>query len=583
MDITSLENEFHIRDYINVLRRRCGISALFFIAVVSTVTIASFIMTPIYRATATLLIDVESPDVLTTSGVVALEAQNYYSYKEYYQSQKEIITSRSIMRKVFEEFDLANTPEYAEKKQGEATNFLEKIGLKHSLAGKKDLIKKFSKTIEIEPVRDTRLLKLHVDNKDPKLAAEIANRIAETYVRRNLYYISRDELMNLLKNEYLKFETKRSEYNKVYKHKHPKMIQLKEEIDELIKRVEDVKKSAFEYKADTDDFVKNGKYTLEGLKANNVSVEDFADVPVMPIKPKKGVNIALAIIVGFFGGLGLAFFAEYLDDTVRTLEDTKKLAEWPFLGGVPIIKTGGMRMSEIDKDLLTHLKPKDPASESYRAIRTSIYFSSTEERPLRTMLMTSPGPQEGKTTTLCNLAIAIAQSQKSVLLVDADMRKPRLHEVFKKKNEIGLSDYLCGISKFESLIKETEIANISLVTGGTHPPNPSELLATHKMKSFIRTAKQRFDFILFDTPPIAVVTDAIVLSEMTDGLILVVESGKTSRRILPRILQILESAKTRVIGTILNKISTKDRNYHYYYYSHYYGKEKPPKEPSVKL
>ncbi|GAF90672.1 unnamed protein product, partial [marine sediment metagenome] len=285
--------------------------------------------------TTTLLIDVESPDVLTTSGMVALESQNYYSYKEYYQSQKEIIASRSIARRVFNEFNLADTEEYTGKRNP-IKGFLKTIGLNFTgtwRAGKRDLIKEFLKTVKAEPVRDTRLLKLHVDNKDPELAAKIANRIAEVYVRRNLYYISRDELMNLLKNEYLKLETRISEYSKVYKHKHPNMIRLKKEIDELVKKIEDVKKSAFEFDISEEDFEEEARYTLEGLKANNVSIEDFAEVPILPIKPKKRLNIALAIIVGLFGGLGLAFFVEYLDDTVKTLEDTEKLAKWPFLGG----------------------------------------------------------------------------------------------------------------------------------------------------------------------------------------------------------------------------------------------------------
>ena len=549
--MANLQQDLHLTDYINVLRRRQNIIITFFITVVVVVTAGSFIMRPVYRATATLLIDTESPDILSASGAVMLESQSYYTYKEYYQSQKEILGSRAIARRVFHEFNLGATKKYARAK---------------------DPIKEFLKTIRVEPIRDTRLLKLNVDNRDQNLAAEIANRIAQVYVRRNLYYISRDELMNLLKNEYLKLETKLSEYNKIYKHKHPRMIRLKEEIKETVKRIESVKDSAFDFDITKRSLGEEGGYALEGLKANNVSIEDPAEVPKVPLKPKKRLNVLLAVIVGLFGGVGLAFFFEYLEDTVKSIDDLGKLGEWPFLGAVPAIDAGG-KMSEFKKDMLTHLEPKSPTAEAYKAIRTSIFFSSTEEQPLKALAVTSPGPQEGKTTTLCNLGIAIAQSGKRVLLVDSDMRKPRLHGIFKKKNEKGLSNFLCLQAKFEGVVQKTDIDNISLVTGGAYPPNPSELIISHRMREFIDSARAKYDYVLFDTPPVAVVTDAVVLSKVIDGVIVVIEGQKTSKRVLPRIFQILNDAKVKVIGTLLNRISLKNRNYQYYYYYHrYYGK-----------
>ena len=548
MNINNLEQELHLTDYVNVLRKRQNIIITFFAALVVIVTLGSLLMTPIYRATTTLLIDVESPNVLTSSGMVSLESQNYYTYKEYYQSQKEILTSRTIINKVFDEFSLGSTKDYAKVK---------------------DPIAKFLKTITIEPVRDTRLLELNVENKDPILAANLANRIAEIYVKRNLYYISRDELMNLLKNEYLKMESRLSEYNKIYKDKHPQMIRLKKEIAGLVKKIEDVKSANFSYAIEQEN--DDGQYALEGLKANNVSIEEPAEVPIRPVRPQKRLNVLLAIIVGFFGGVGLAFFFEYLDDTVKSAEEVGRIAEWPFLGGIPEIKNEET-VTEFKKDIWTHINPKDPASESYRSIRTNIFFSSTEEHPIKSLLITSPGPQEGKTTTLCNLGIAIAQSGKRVLIVDADMRKPRLHGIFKSKNDIGLSAFLSTQAKADEIIQETDIKNVSIVTGGPIPPNPSELIESHKMKEFIDIAKGKFDFILFDTPPIAVVTDATVLSPYVDGLVLVIQNETTSKKFIPRINQILKDSKARVTGFILNKITQKSGNYHYYYYSRYYGK-----------
>lgn len=539
------EPEVHLSDYLRVIKSRKSVLITFFFVTVFVVTVGSFLMKPIYRATATLLIDLESPNVLTTTGSVALGNINYYAYKEYFQSQKEIITSRSITRQVFEEFNLGQSKDYLKAK---------------------DPIKDFLKTVKVEPVRDTRLLLLNVDNKDPKLASSLANRIAEVYVARNLDYITKSEVINLLKNEYLTLQAKLSEYTKVYKDKHPKMIRLRQEIEQMAARVKEEKEQI-----NGSDTIGFSSSTFASLKANNISIQDRAETPIIPLKPKKRLNILLAMIVGLFGGTGLAFFFEYLDDTVKGLEDVERLAEWPFLGNVPKIEVKGM-MAELQRDLFAHSKPKDPIAEAFRSIRTSVLFSSTEEHPLKGIVITSPGPQEGKTTILCNLGITIAQSNKQVLLVDADMRRPRLHEIFKDKNEVGLSSFLSEQAEFANLVQKTEINNLFLVSGGPHPPNPSELVSSHKMKEFIDKAKEKFDFILFDTPPVAVVTDAVILSQAADGTIIVLESGRTSRRALPGVNQLLKDARARIVGVLFNKVTSFHSGYNYY--SSYYGKTK---------
>jgi len=540
MNITNINNELNLKDYINVLHRRKNMLVLFFVTVVSVVTIGSFIMRPVYRAKATLLIDLENPNVLTSSGMVEIQSQNYYSYKEYYQSQKEILTSLSILKSVFDEFNLGSAPEYVNEKEP---------------------IKKFTKTIKVEPVRDTRLMELYADSHDPAMAAKIANRIAEIYVRRNLYYISKNELLNLMKNEYLKLDAKRTEYGKIYKEGHPEMIRLKEEINELVNKIEKEKKADF--KQDYAEEMLNYKNAFEGLKANNVSILVPAEVPIVPVKPKKLLNIALSVIVGFFGGIVLTFLFEYLDDSIRDTNDLGGITNWPFLGSVPKI---GTDLTEQEKDMFVHAKPKDPISEVYRSIRTSILFSATEEHPLKAVVLTSSAPQEGKTTTLCNLAIAMAQNNKKVLLVDADMRNPRLQHVFKKENTKGLSTFLTGQARLEDIIQKTEIEGLSIITSGIHPPNPSELLASHKMATFLAEAKAKFDLVLFDTPPVAIITDAVVLSGIADGLIMVVESGKTSKKVLPHVHQLLVNAKARAVGIILNKAPLYSQSYYYSYY-----------------
>ncbi len=543
MDLTSLQEDLHIKEYIDVIKRRRDIAVIFFTTVVLVVAIGSFLMPPVYRATVTLLIDPESPNVLTTSSMV-MQSQDYLSYKEYFQSQVEIATSYSLAKKVFDDLEMGKSRKYARAKEP---------------------IKLFLKTIKVEPVRDTRLLKFSAENRDPELAAKIANHMSELYVMRNLYYISKSEILNLLKNEYLKLDSRATEQAKVYKDGHPEMIKVKNEMSDILDRIEREKKSVYDYN-DIEQYLKRGsQHELSGFKANNISIQDPAQKPVTPIKPKKRLNILLSIIMGLFGGLGLAFLLEYLDDSAKTVEDVETVMKWPFLISVPDIGCGE-EANDTEKDLLVHSKPKDPIAEVYRCLRTRIFFSSTEERPLHSVMITSPGPQEGKTITLCNLGIAISQNGKKVLLVDADMRKPRLNNVFAKDNKTGLSNFLSNQCSFSEIVQKTSIDRLSMVSGGLPPPNPSELLSSHKMKEFIEKAKESFDVVLFDTPPIGLVTDAAIISRVMDGSIMVVQSGKTSKRILSHVYKLLIDAKANVIGILLNRVSMTGKDYQYYAY-----------------
>ena len=226
MHVQTYETEIHLSDYFRVVKNHKSLIAVFFVIVVAVTVVISFTTKPVYRATTTIFIDMESPNVLTATGSVELGGTNYYAYKEYFQSQKEIIKSRSVGRQAFQELGFDKDEEYSSEK---------------------DPLGAFLSTIKVEPVRDTRLLLLHVDNNDPELAAKIANHLAETYVARNLAYITNSEAMNLYKNELLKLQAKLSEYSKVYKYKHPQMIRLKQEIEQMVGRINKEKNGLAEY------------------------------------------------------------------------------------------------------------------------------------------------------------------------------------------------------------------------------------------------------------------------------------------------------------------------------------------------
>lgn len=532
---------FH--ELVDIFYRRQKVIVTFFLTVVLVVGIQSFLMTPVYKATATILIDEESPNVLTTTGTVALQSPDYLSYKEYYQSQIEILTSKSLARKVFGDFRLGERKEYADAKEP---------------------VRVFLRNVKVEPVRDTRLALLSVEDRDPILAAQIANRMADLFVKRNLYYISRNELMNLFKNEYLKLESKLNEYSKIYKDKHPKMIELKEQMSELVKKIERVKDSKLDYTLLERDIQPTGQFALASLKANNISVQDPADVPVIPIRPNKRLNVFLAALVGLFGGAGLALFLEYEDKTIKDVEDIEAITNWPLLGKVPV-------MVGEEKEFSVKDKAADLATEAYRSIRTRLSFLSGKGRALKGIVISSLGAGEGKTMTACNLAIAMAHSGKKVLLVDADMRRPRLHTLFKKEEAKGLSSFLGGNARYDDLLQETTVENLSLVAAGNTVIESTELLHSEKMKEFISLAEKDFDFVFFDSPPIGILTDATILASFLDGLILVVESGKTPRKAVVRNDKTFKHDDIKVLGVVINKALTKGSEGYYYYYSDVYS------------
>jgi len=535
---------FNFDNYVDIISRRRNIIIAFFVVVVLVVAFCTFIMTPIYRATTTILIDIENPDVLTTTagvGIGGRDSGSYLSYREYFKTQIGIITSRSIAREAIKEFNLMTLPEYQMAE---------------------DPISLFLGSVKVKPVAETRLVKLNVDNKNPELAAKISNRMAELYIMHNLAYISKSERLNLLKNEYLRLETKLSGYSKKYKHGHPEMIKVKKEMAEIVEYIDEEKNpdplSSEEKEITTQE---KYKHTLGDLKANNISIVDYAETPTSPVKPKKTLNLFLAIIIGLFGGTGLGFFFEYQDATVKDVEDLDKLIKWPFLGSVPF--TPGE-----EKEFYAQRESLSFITEAYRTISTRIFFSDTKERPLKSIAISSLGPQEGKTTSICNLGIVMAQNKKRVLLVDADMHKPRLNKVFKRKNAKGLSSFLNGEAEYDEVLQETEIENLYLVADRRSSHNPSILLASDKMREFYSIVEEKFDYVLFDTPPIGAITDATILSQIVDGLILVIESGKTPKRALVRNNKFLMHSKIRCAGVVLVKSPVNGSEAYYYHHYH---------------
>ncbi len=228
-----------------------------------------------------------------------------------------------------------------------------------------------------------------------------------------------------------------------------------------------------------------------------------------------------------------------------------------------------MRKSKRQKDrartLVTIRDPKSSASEAYRTLRTNLQFSSID-RELKSLIVTSSGPGEGKSTTITNLAVVIAQSGKSVLLIDADMRKPTVHHYFRLPNMRGLSNMLANGDQLEEVALETGIGGLSVITSGPVPPNPAEILASKKMTDFLHSVISRYDYVLIDAPPVVAVTDAQILSRHVDGVLLVIHSGKANREMVIKAKNLLENVQARILGTVLNNRKLDRKRYDYYYY-----------------
>ncbi len=314
---------------------------------------------------------------------------------------------------------------------------------------------------------------------------------------------------------------------------------------------------------------------IEEVKSFNIYIIDKAEVPRGPVRPRKILNILLSVIVGLFGGVGIAFFLEYIDNTFKKPEDVEERLALPLLGVIPLIKR--TEASDENFETIAHTNQKSTISEMYRALRTSILLSTPE--PVKSLVVTSSVENEGKTTTALNLAITLAQMDKMVLLVDADLRKPKVHSMLKMDNSIGLSSFLAR-QVVQNMIKVSEVPNLSIITAGPLPPNPSELLGSKRMKEFLDVVNEKFDIVVFDAAPLITVTDTTLLSDLVDGTVLVLRSGMTTFDIAKRGVKLLRDINAKVLGVVLNSMDTEKEGYRYLYPYYHCGSESE-KEKSV--
>jgi succinoglycan biosynthesis transport protein ExoP len=317
-----------------------------------------------------------------------------------------------------------------------------------------------------------------------------------------------------------------------------------------------------------------------GLESSNIRIVDAARVPESPSSPKPVRNLILALMLGMMGGVGLAFLLDYMDNTIKTPEDVEEKVGLPSLGLIPSLKSARGRYGRLPSprkqsnapvealvrqgvELASLNAGSSQIGEAYRGLRTALLLSKPGNPP-RIIMVTSSKAEEGKTTTVCNTALSLAQDGKKVLVMECDMRCPRIGEIFQA-NGSGLSEYLTGQVEFDDIIKEVTIPNLFIAHAGTLPPNPAELLDSQRMHDGILAAAEKFDFILIDTPPLMAVADPLIIAPLADGVILVLKGGGISPDILKKSKKSLEMVHARILGVVCNNVDLNSGSYHYYY------------------
>ncbi|HEY1097470.1 MAG TPA: polysaccharide biosynthesis tyrosine autokinase, partial [Myxococcota bacterium] len=321
---------------------------------------------------------------------------------------------------------------------------------------------------------------------------------------------------------------------------------------------------------------------------NNVRVLDRALPPKTPFKPNLQQAVLIALLVGLVLGVGVVLLIEASDTTVKSQADLERLVDAPFLGLLPVIPVAETTRSDDrgtalrltrERDLYIVNNPRSTVAECARFVRTNLLFMSPD-RPLRTLVVTSPSPQEGKSTTAVMIAVAMAQAGSRTLIVDTDLRKPRLHRVFGVDSDVGVSSVLLGDSTVAAAVQATEVPNLDVLVCGVLPPNPAEILLSDRFRELVAELGARYDRVIFDTPPVGPVTDPAILGTLVDGVVLITKCGQTTKDSVTLAMRALRDANARVFGAILNDVDVTAKRYvgayyaYYRKYGGYYGEDK---------
>jgi non-specific protein-tyrosine kinase len=432
---------------------------------------------------------------------------------------------------------------------------------------------------DARPVPETQLFELTVLDTSPERARAVANELAVQLIRlsptgsqqadvERQAFINHqlDELEVQIEDTQAEIEAKQAELGELFSAR--QIADTQAEINSLQQKRNTLQSNYADLLANT-----------QRGAVNSLEIIESATLPTVPVGPNRLMTILTAAAIGFVLAAGAAYLLEYLDDTIKTPDDIKRVSDLPTLAGIARIK-----VEDGESPLVTQRQPRSPTSEAFRVLRTGVQFSNIDEQG-GSLLVTSANPSEGKSVTAANLAVVMAQAGGSVLLVDADLRRPTQHKIFELSKNQGLTNVLLEMDladdggKLHSLLQQmaqpTGTKGLSVLTSGPIPPNPSELLGSAKMKKLLATLGEHYDFVIVDSPPVLAVTDAVVLGTQADGALLVTDSGRTRRNQLKQSVDSLREVNAHLIGVTLNRLTPKSDGYYYYYYyrDSYYNRE----------
>ena len=415
--------------------------------------------------------------------------------------------------------------------------------------------------ITVEIVRGTQLLLVTVQNPNPLLAADIANAMGTVFT---------DRVRELQSQRYATTQKGLAQQvSDMEKQINDTTQAISTETDPAQKLQLEARLT--EYRRLYSSLVTNYEQVrlAEAQTSTNIFVSAPASVSRVPVSPKTARDTLLAVFAGLLLAAGAVLAVDMLDDTIRNPEALRAKFKMPVLGMIALHKV-------VEGKPVCQLEPRSPVAESFRSLRTNLTYASVDT-PLRRILVTSPTPQDGKTTISSNLAVIMAQSEKRVVLIDADLRRPQIHRKFGLLNRIGLSDLFVRPSDaLDGALQSCEVPRLEIVTSGRMPPNPAELLTSQKMDQIFASLAQNHDLTIIDTPPVLAVTDSSALSTNVDGVLLVVKPGQTKLVALEQAIGQLRAVNAHILGIVLNGVDPASRKYGYYYnryyskYSHYY-------------
>lgn len=710
------DDEIDLLAYWHILLKRRWLVLSILAGVVALALLVTLMSTPIYRATSVLQLEQEGTQVVQVEGMQPGESGR--ADPAFLQTQYELIKSRSLAERVANELNLDQAAVERMSGQGWLGRMMAMLQPKAKgadAASERSDAVDVDKTLDraagaisagltVEPVRNSRLVRVNFDSASPDVSARVANAIAEGYIaaglerrfgassyaktfledqlkltkakleeseRQLVAFAQKENIVNtgesgqslatqnltqlnaalaaaqdqriraqarwrqaasgpmpadmignsnirVLQQQKAQLQGTYQQKLQTFKPEYPEMLQLKGQIDELNRQISqetggvrasvkaeydaaaaqesmlkgqiaalrtealDVDGRSIQYnilkrEVDTNRQLYDGLLqrfkeigVAGNVRSNNISIIDRAEVPNGRFKPNLALNLAIGLLLGGMLGVLVAFLLEFLDDTIKTPEDVEQKLKLAVLGVIP--KLGPKEsLAEVSRDIRSHF------SEAYRSVRTSLQFATDHGVP-KTLLVTSSGPGEGKSTTALALARNFAQLGKSVLLIEADLRNPSLHKTLGARSDFGLSNLLAGGCTLADATIETDEPRMKVILAGPLPPNPAELLSGSKLISMLTVASERYDQIIIDGPPVLGLADAPILANAMDGTLLVVNSAKTKINAAQAALKRLLVARGRIVGALLSKYDARSAGYGYgYHYQSYYAYGGNPK------